>query len=425
MTLRIGCCRTESVGTRRVLPALLVPLMVACSSSNGVEAGENQTNQNVPTPSYNVSDAGEPDYNGGLQQVSSQKYAELSSQACGRWTGTGESVPTLIEFVVDTSGSMQSTAPSTGSKSKWQITQTALKAAISSMDNDFSVGILFYPNRETSSNLSGWPEPVSSCVDTTAMIPVQQLGGSNSAHRLALAASIDAVKPVGGTPTHDAYDFALSQGLKPSDVPARRYMVLVTDGQPTLSMGCMGSGNGSSPADYHPIVAEIVTAHASGVDTFVIGAPGSERNDTTKEDVRYWLSEAARAGGTSVSSDCDDSGAPNYCHFDMSVQPDFAQGFSAALAKIAAQVTTCTYRAPAPPSGQQLDFNAVNVFLKSGTNEYYLVLRDKSANCSQGWYLDAENNIVLCKDTCTKYRSDQQSSVELRFGCATLGSPVT
>jgi hypothetical protein len=109
----------------------------------------------------------------------------------------------------------------------------------------------------------------------------------------------------------------------------------------------------------------------------------------------------------------------------MSVEPDFATGFSNALASIAAQVSSCSYTVPAPDAGQTLDVDKVNVILTESASDYFLVLRAESSDCTSGWYYDAQGNIALCSETCAQVRADSLSSLELRFGCASLANPLT
>jgi hypothetical protein len=405
--------------------ALVVALCAACSSKNGVEGAA--ANQATDDPYAGFTLDGGDSLNGGKQQLTEPQYVKLTTASCSKWTRDGEAVPTSIEFVVDVSGSMLSTAPTTGDQTKWAITNTALGKAIDALPNTTGVGMLLFPNRDTTSNNTGEAQPVSNCLNTDAMIPLVSLGAAGSAQRLALANGLATAKPAGGTPTHDAYDYALTRNglIDGGEHPGHRYMVLITDGQPTLSKGCIGTGLTTYPVDYNPIVAEIATANSSGVKTFVIGAPGSEKNDSTNEDVRYWLSAAARTGGTPITPDCSDTGTPDFCHFDMSTAPDFAAGFSDALTNIAAQVTSCSYSVPLPPQGQALDLDKVNVILRTSTPEYFLVLRAQSSNCTEGWYLDTDNNVVLCSATCQQIRADSLTSLHLLFGCATFGNPLT
>ena len=261
------------------------------------------------------------------------------------------------------------------------------------------------------------------------MIPIAQLGTTGSAQRQALAAGLAAAEPAGGTPTDDAYEFEIDTNMNNCQLPGKRFMVLITDGQPTFSRGCMGTGDPSNPVDYSPIIEAIGLARSDSsprpaAKTFVIGSPGSEAQASTGSDGRGWLSQAAQVGQTPRTPDCSNSG-PNYCHFDMSQISDFAAGFSDALAQIAGQVVSCSYSIPPPPSGQTLDLTKINLIFVTGTEEYSLILRANSSSCATGWYLDASNNIVLCSESCKQAKADPASSLELLFGCASIVNPLT
>jgi hypothetical protein len=127
------------------------------------------------------------------------------------------------------------------------------------------------------------------------------------------------------------------------------------------------------------------------------------------------LSRAAKAGGTDVPG-CTDDG-PNFCHLDMTEEPDFAAALSAGLGAIAGQINTCTYSVPPPPDGQEIDLSKVNLIVTAG-DESQLVLPDDMGDCSEGWQLNADQQIVLCADTCTRVQQDGGATVKLLFGCA-------
>jgi len=183
-----------------------------------------------------------------------------------------------------------------------------------------------------------------------------------------------------------------------------------------------GSCNPANPVATLPIIAAIAAALAAdGTRTFVIGSPGSERNETTGQDVRGWLSEAATAGGTATPG-CSNSG-PNFCHFDMSQATDFSAALTSALADITGSVISCSYTIPAPPAGQTVDPNAVNLIIQPGAGGNILLLQASSSSCREGWYYDANGNIALCQDSCTRAQADSRASLRLFFGCATLTAP--
>jgi len=395
----------------------------ACGSSKGTEDAQSN-------PKFNVGGDGSIggiNYVGGEAQLTSDQVTALKSAACAGWAHEGENVPALLDFVVDVSGSMGLTAPTTGNQSKWAITKAALTTALDGLPGTTAVGMIFFPNESTQVNTTKalLDTQVSQCVKTSAMIPIGLLGAAGSAQRAALASGIAAAQAAGGTPTDDAYEYELKNNMNNSQLPGQRFMVLITDGQPTFLKGCFGTGQTSNPVDYTPVVNAITGAWTnSGVKTFIIGSPGSEAQASTGADGRGWLSHAAQVGQTPLTPTCSDSG-PNYCHFDMSQVPDFAAGFSDALGQIAGQIVSCSYGMPTPPTGQTLDPSKINVVLTTGVPEYLLIQRATSSTCTTGWYLDANNNVVLCSDTCKKAKADTKSSLDLLFGCATIGNPLT
>jgi len=399
-------------------------LALSCGSSRGQESQQNGNPNN-----YNV-DTGDGgtlnvNYQGGLAALTPAQVTAIKSSACAGWASEGENLPAILDFVVDVSGSMGQTAPTTGNQSKWAITRGALLEALDALPATTAVGMIFFPNMNTRSNTSGNPQPLTSCVKTSAMIPIAALGASGSGQRLALTSGINTANAAGGTPTDDTYEYELANNMKTTQLPGQKFMVLITDGQPTFLKGCMGTGNTSDPVDYNPIVDAIKNAWTTdGVKTFIIGSPGSEAQASTGVDGRGWLSHAASVGQTPLTPMCSDSG-PNYCHFDMSQAPDFATGFRDALAQIAGQVVSCSYTVPKPPVGQSLDLTKVNVVLTTGVPEYLLVQRATSSTCTDGWFLDANNNIVLCTNTCDKAKADPKATLDLLFGCATIGNPLT
>jgi hypothetical protein len=220
------------------------------------------------------------------------------------------------------------------------------------------------------------------------------------------------------TPTHDAYSTALEE-VKAANIPGNPFILLITDGQPTLSLGCMGNMNlnGQNP---QPIIDEIAAAKADGISTFLIGSPGSEEGDWMGEDARWWLSEASEVGGTSVGGDCSHSGVP-YCHFDMVEEEDFGASLRGALANIAGQVLDCDYTLPEPPEGQELDLQNINIVLTApGTGEQTLVLLDAAGEgCDEGWYL-SDNRVHLCEQTCDQVLATTGTSLKIHFGCEPL-----
>jgi hypothetical protein len=292
-----------------------------------------------------------------------------------------------------------------------------LRSALTALPASVAVGLSFYPNMDNGGAIEE-PADLSPCINTEDNVAVALLGPAGSDQRAALATALDEVEvnPQGATPTHDAYLQAI-EDLASTGPQGNRYVVLLTDGQPTLLEGCYGRAAPRTPEDYQPIVDAIAVAYGEGIRTFVIGAPGSEANQGTGEDVRYWLSEAARAGGT-ARPDCSDAG-PTYCHFDMTEDPDFGAGLSGALGTISGEIATCQYTLPDPPAGETLDLGVVNVVYTTGGQEY-LVRRNAAPTCDRGWHLTADGTLELCGETCDTVQGDAEARVELLFGCAAV-----
>lgn len=364
--------------------------------------------------------------NGGTQSASPTDLTSLRSASCAGWKSEPEAGPTVLELVVDVSRSM-TLAPANSTLTKWAVTRAALEGAIASLPANAAVGIKFFPAIQMKGiNLTGKPRPVSDCIDSSFDVAVGLLGGPNSAQRRAIAQGFARVEGqgriVGGTPTHDAYLLGLD-ALKASTLTGDRHMVLITDGQPTYSQGCQGTGAAEDAVDPSPILDSVALAESSGVSTFVIGSPGSEQGARTGEDARPWLSVAAERGGTATPG-CSDAG-PNFCHFDMSVESDFAQGLKQALANITKKVISCTYPLPTPKSGESLDPAAVNVVLTRTDGSMALLLKNDQPDCTEGWYYAGGGKEVrLCAASCEAANADAGANLELFFGCASIVSPL-
>jgi hypothetical protein len=233
----------------------------------------------------------------------------------------------------------------------------------------------------------------------------------NTTQRNSIVMALTAKQPNGNTPTHDAYNFAV-ETLKASTLPGPKYVVLVTDGAPTFSLGCVGDG--TTEVDASPIVQAVADAAKDGIKTFVIGSPGSE---TARES----LSKMATQGGTPLSG-CSDAG-PNYCHFDMTTATDLSSALNAAFKAITGQVvSTCTYNIPPPSGGKELDLRLVDVSFTNGMGQTMRVAKDSSDDmCNRGWNFSADKKqIVLCPDMCEAIKSDNGAKVNVVFACTPI-----
>jgi hypothetical protein len=263
------------------------------------------------------------------------------------------------------------------------------------------------------------------------MVPIDLLGSAGSQHRMRLATALNQAETNGYTPTHDAYKYALDSSLVPNGGAANKFMLLITDGAPTMRQVCNGGppdgastpmqGGGNQVYDQptQPIIDEIANAlSSSGVRTFLIGSPGSEESsEQGGGDMRPWLSQAAIAGDTAPAG-CDANG-PNFCHMDMTMEPDFSAALTAGLANVAGQiVNSCTFAIPEPDAGDSIDRTLTNLVIKWGDGTSNLVKPDNVGDCAQGWRYDGDGNVQLCDDLCNRIKTDQAATVQLTFGCS-------
>lgn len=324
--------------------------------------------------------------------------ALFAGQACAGQTAGAESAPSVLQLLVDTSGSMNEDAPNARG-SKWAATRRALLEAVDEMPDDTSVGVVFYPNV---------PNNAMPCFEAEAAVAIGQLDAGRQRQQIRQA--FGAQNPRGGTPTHDAYRFAL-EDLSATTALGNRFMVLITDGVPTYLLGCNGTGMQQDAVDSTPLIEEAAAAAARGIRTFVIGSPGSEEG-------RESLSRMAEAGGTARPG-CSHAG-PNFCHFDMTREQDLAAGLTATLGIISGVALSCNYTIPAPPTGAILDPSKVNVLYTPPGGSEELILQDQPGACSEGWqYNQDQTQIRLCGNTCDRIR-DSEGTLTLQFGCSTL-----
>jgi hypothetical protein len=349
---------------------------------------------------------------GGVLDLSAAEADALTGAACAGWSAEPETQPAVLQLVVDTSLSMNETPNGRRGRNddtKWEITRDALKEVIAALPDALAIGLFFYPNMPTEGSTT--PRPLEACVNTSEGIAVAPLGDQ---HRTRLLDALDEQEPNGWTPTHGAYRHSLDTSLLPSTYPGQKYLLLLTDGAPTLTLTCEGDvgSNSPDPVDPQPIIDEVARARRAGVRTFLIGSPGSEPG-------RPWMSEAALQGATARAG-CHLDGNP-YCHMDMTAAPDFGAALRAGLNQVTGEIS-CTYDIPEPPMGQTIDPALVNLIVTTSSGDAQLVLPDAMGDCSEGWQLMG-NQVVLCDGTCSRVQADG-ASLQLLFGCESGSVPV-
>lgn len=351
---------------------------------------------------------------GGLLPLTVEQVALIQEAECTGLSEQAERVPPALELVVDVSLSMGDPAPgSPEGVNKWDVTQAALLAALDQLPDEMAVGLQVFPTAEPGA-FGG-----AACVDASGAVAIAPLGPPGATQRLDLADKLNSAALILGTPTHDAYNFALEEGLGAYAGSGQRFMLLITDGAPTQVLGCgplVGEG-----VETDPIVETVIAAAADDISTFVIGSPGSEANQQSIDagldaDWRGWLSQAAVEGRTAAEGCVVDG--PNFCHFDMTQATDFGVALAEGLAAIATQVNeSCDFELPAAPDGETIDPDLTNVILDWTDGTSVLVLRDDVDVCTEGWVLRDDGRLELCPTTCEAFKADQGALVSVSLGC--------
>jgi|SRR5688572_25878051 hypothetical protein len=370
----------------------------------------------------NAGSGGASTFDGGATPLTPEEAEVIRTQQCASWATEVEVVPTMLQLVVDISSSMNEKAPGAPDKSRWDIARAALLEAVVGVGGEglpatVSAGLLLYPNLQT--GVSNMPQDPGLCVNRDPMVPPDELGPADSAQRQRIRQGIEGAQLLQSTPTYDAYDIALNESLLPARFGGQKFMLLITDGEPTVQGQCWTESGGiNGGVDPQPIVDMIERAATDeDVKTFLIGVPGSESN-------RRWMSEAAILGGTAPAG-CSVDGGPNgnaYCHFDMTTAPDFAAALRAGLNTVLGVVSPCSFSFAEPPNGMMIDPTKINVLLNDG-EEDTLIVRDDVDDCTEGWQLTSDNKILLCSDTCERVQSNPGITVDLTFGCKSFREP--
>lgn len=331
--------------------------------------------------------------------------AGTGGAACAAETRDGERIPLDMYIVFDRSGSMAGTL--------WDETKQAFLDFAAAPESDgVGVGLSFYPPGSSSGANCALPPCPPGCIPFLfACVPANLNEGCDvndylppvvfieplPAVRSKLEAALNGTSPAGGTPTQPALEAARNAVTAyAAQHPDRKVIiVLATDGNPN---DCNSTNAG--------VASIAASSHSQGVDVFVIAIAQSG------VDVAG-LDTVAQSGGTGQA---------------LVVQPGSAgTEFQAAMDAIRGSALGCQFKLPAPPTGEELDPQKVNVFFTppGGTRQglYFVSSESGCDPVSGGWYYSDPSNplageILICPANCDEL-NDAGGKVDIEVGCAT------
>lgn len=313
-----------------------------------------------------------------------------------------EPIAPAIELLVDSSGSLR--RPWVDETTRFQFVRSALSDSISRLAPEVAAGLVFYPNVQWSAGIDG--EGDDFCLLTYESA---ELASLSDAHRADLLDALGAQPTLGATPTHDAYDYAISLLSERSDLRSK-VAVLVTDGAPTYAAGCVGDG--VTPVDGGPLADAARDAFVTyGIRTFVIGISGGFES----------LSQMAFAGSTGRPG-CETAlGYP--CHFDASDALAPGSYLESSLAIIEREAARCVL---AEPETYPEHVTPTWIALASPTGEASVVPRvPPGTRCTEGFmHREDSGTYVLCPHTCARFAAEPELRATLGFECVEPRSPA-
>lgn len=321
-----GCASKDEADDDDDIPSTTSPTTTTAtggSGSGGTTGGQSQTSGGSGGTG-NSSGTGDSTTGGPVPiGEACPEHEELGS--CGQGAESAKPKPVNMLIVLDKSGSMDH---ETNGVQKWGAMKDALSAALEDVAENINFGLELYPMPELASDviLKSCGEAGNCCEmpDHNNMdVPI----GSGIEAVNMIVEELDDTDPGGGTPTARALERALAYFTtgEGADLEGDKFVLLATDGGPNcnseLQCGadlctynldgmqdctmfadqncCEGSsepGGGDGCVDSFNVVDRIDNLKEEGIDTFVVGIPGTEAYSD-------FLDEFAEAGGRSVSGD--------------------------------------------------------------------------------------------------------------------------
>lgn len=308
--------------------------------------------------------------------------------ACAAQTAEAERKPVYIYFLFDKSGSMGDGTHGDPEKKLFPVSK-AFKAFLgSSRAEGIQAAMTLFPNTEKNAcSVSSYEKldvPVTALPNakpfSDALPKTSELGGTSE-----------------GTPTLPALRGVLPVAKANADAhpEAKTVVVLITDGDPN---NCTGQNVKSGDKNNLENIGKEVEKYKDTVPTYVIGV-----GNLTK------LNSIAEKGGTEKAIIVEVNDDPSVTE----------KQFADKIDEIRLKALSCELDIPAPPAGEKLDFDKINVSYTPSSAAKKLLAYDPSCK-GDGWRFDdasAPTKIVLCTSTCGAVKDDPKGTIGVEFGC--------
>lgn len=320
---------------------------------------------------------------------------------CGAETFAGKSIPLDIYIVFDQSASMCACLdPGAGQLCVEGCETTRLDAvrdAIQQFSLDpanagIGVGLGLFGNQEIGE---------ASCEVSAYGAPAVEVGVLPD-RADALGEALGSLQPVGETPTgpalRGACDYA--RDYRSANDEHQVVLLLLTDGRPEAPTTCRGGQNTCCPSLEDAVQAAGECRNATGIRTFVVGVGPLLEN----------LEQIAVAGGTGQAYLVEGG--------------DVGTAVRTALNRIrGAAAIPCELELPAPPAGEALDLDRINLSYEADDCSLALFSAVRTAaDCADedGWYYDPEaaGRLLLCPRSCERV-SGPGGNLYYSVGCET------
>jgi hypothetical protein len=401
-SVRCSAFRTVRA-SRAALGALLVVLFAACAlacsgegdDGGGLEGsgGSGATGATATIdPNAARGGGGNANGSGGSGSLDPGECGETALDGCVGHLFEGEAVPLDIYIMFDQSGSMLNDV---GGMTRLRAVQDATTAFLRDPASEgIGIGIGYF----------GYlPIGATSCDDAQYSTPDVEVTLDHEP----IVASLAGREPTGETPTAAALNGACEYASAwKTEHPGRSVVILlVTDGKPEAPVSC--AGGGCCPTiDEAAAAAQKCLDTKPKVPTYVLGV-GPELES---------LDRIAESGGTRAAYLVGDD--------------DVTANVLAALNAIRGEAAIpCSLEIPPAPSGEALDYGAVNLLYAPSACDYsaiYHVGEPSQCGDEGGWYYDDPSNphrVELCAVSCDQV-SRPGSRLRFSVGCETVGPPV-